>query len=239
MLPKLPFTVKNKLTPFQILQQRLQNIKHFIQLKKNNQLHQQCNLKLTNVNHKSTKNTEEEYQKQIKIKKIRLKRIGSYSTLYYNKLELKKVEQMRHKLGLVDNTFKSGLIKLTKKNITFNKERKNVISNYYIKRNSFSYERGFTPILNVMKIGNVNNSCRNERNNVKHFNYNWNHVSVSRNSKEFESRLSGFHSASSVSVVNNKNNNSINNMNCSNTSQTQNDLSNKSEFELKGNKRYL
>lgn len=241
-LPKLPYTVKNnKLTPFQILQQRLQNIKNYIQLKKNNQLNPQCDLKLMNVNHnnKSARNVEEEYQKQIKIKKIRLKRIGSYSTLYYNKLELKKVEQMRHKLGLVDNTFKSGLIKLTKKNIKFNNNgNKNVISNY-IRRKSFNYERGFTPIqLNVVKIGNVNNSCRNEK-SVKHFNYNWNNISVSRNSKEFESHLSGFHSVSSVSVFNNKNNNNNSKMNCSNTSQTQNDLSNKSEFELKGNKRYL
>ena len=209
MLPKLPYTVKNnKLTPFQILQQRLQKIKNYIQLKKNNQLNPQCDLTLMNVNHnhnKSARNAEEEYQKQIKIKKIKLKRIGSYSMLYYNKLELKKVEQIRRKQGLVDNTFKSGLIKLTKKNIKFNNGNKNVISNY-IRRKSFNYDNGFTPIqLHVVKTGNVNNSCRNEK-SVKHFNYNWNNVSVSRNSKEFESHLSGFHSASSVSVFNNNKN---------------------------------
>ena len=235
MLPKLPYTVKHKLTPFQILQRRLQFIKNFIHQKQNNQLNAHCDLKLTNVNHKSAKDVEEDYQKQIQINKIRLKRIGSYSTLYYNKLELKKVEQIRSKQGLVDNTFKSGLIKLTKKNIKCNKTRSSIINNH-IRRNSYTYEYGFTPVqLNVTKICNVNNSCRNER-NAKHLNYNWNNISVSHNSKEFDLHLSGFHSSSSVSVFNNKNNN---NMNCSNTSQTQNDLSNKSEFELKGNKRYL
>ena len=230
MLPKLPCTVKNKLTPFQILKQRLQNMKHLIHEKQNNQLNLHCDLKLTNVHAKPAVHADKDQQQQIKIKKIRLKRIGSYSSLYYNKLELQKVERIRNKQGLTDNTFKSGLIKLTKRKMQFNKERSGIIGNH-VRSNSFNIEYGFVPIrLNVTKV----NSCRNEK-NAKRFNYNWNNASVSRNSKQFDSQLSGFHSSSSLSIFNGHSNV----MNYSNTSQTQNDLSNKSEFQLKGNKKYL
>ena len=221
LLPQLPHSVKNKPTPFQLLQHRYNFIKELIEDKKALYLNKHCDLKLTNLYSNSSSNNNsnntsftkraEELEKQIKIRKMRLKKIGSYSNIYYNKIGLQKVETLRNKNGLPDYTFKSDLFKS--------------INNKHKLKPSHSSKCVFN--LSITKCANTKGHINKKSDVHDKYNNNNNHIGLIRNLNEVDSIIN--YMSPCVSSSNNNNN----------TSQTQNDCNNKSEFQLKGNKKYL
>ena len=220
VLPQLPQSVRNKPTPFQLLQHRVNFIKELIEDKKALYLNKHCDLKLTNLyNNGNSSNNTSFTKHHIKLRKIRLKKIGSYSNIYYNKLRLQKVEAMRNKNNLPDYTYKGDLFKLNNNN----KQHK-------LQQQLSSNSDKCIFNLSIIKCTNTkggNSVITNKKNGIYYNNNNCAN-NILRNLNDVDSILKSMSPCVSSSNINNIN-----------TSQTGNDCINKSEFQLKGNKKYL
>ena len=224
VLPQLPQSVRNKPTPFQLLQHKFNFIKGLIEDKKALYLNKHCDLKLTNLYNNGNSNSSSNntsFTKRADLRKIRLKKIGSYSNIYYNKLGLQKVETMRNKNNLPDYTYKGDLFKLNN-----NKQHK-----LQLQQPSSSYSNKCILNLSIIKCTNMKGSVITNKKNGIHYNNN-NHSNsnsnILRNLNDVDSIIRSISPCVSSSNINNIN-----------TSQTGNDCINKSEFQLKGNKKYL
>ena len=218
VLPQLPQSVRNKPTPFQLLQHKFNFIKELIEDKKALYLNKHCDLKLTNLynnGNSSNSSNNTSFTKRADLRKIRLKKIGSYSNIYYNKLGLQKVEAMRNKNNLPDYTYKGNLFN--------NKQHKLQQPSSHSNKCIFN--------LSIIKCTNIKGSgsvITNKKNGIYYNNNNHSNSNILRNLNDVDSIIRSISPCVSSSNINNIN-----------TSQTGNDCINKSEFQLKGNKKYL
>lgn len=100
-LPKLRDKKKISLTPFQKIQRIIEQEKNQIYQRKRNKSN--CEIQFLLKNH-SPQNKSQIKINEEKIKNIKLKQIGSYSSFYYTKRDLSKVENLKLKNSTLSNS---------------------------------------------------------------------------------------------------------------------------------------
>ena len=100
-LPKLRAKKKSSFTPFQKIQRIIEQEKNQIYNRK--RIKSNCEIQFILKNH-SPQNKSQIKINEEKIKNIKLKQIGSYSSFYYTKRDLSKVENLQLKNSTLCNS---------------------------------------------------------------------------------------------------------------------------------------